>query len=151
MRRRAPVLAVAGLVLAVAAACGDGASRLSQPEFTRRADAICRDFQERINLLQEPRDLDELANIAAETLPILENGLAEIRDLLPPADLEETVDEWLSAGDESVRILREIGIAARDGKRAVVIRLLQETSANDARADSLATRIGFSDCGRDTR
>lgn len=152
MRRLLAHATVPALAAAVVlSGCGGGSSRLSQAEFTRRADAICRDFQERVNLLLEPRDLSELANVVAQTLPILENGLAEIRELEPPADLEDTVDQWLETGDESIGILREIGIAARDGKRVAVIRLLRKTSANDTRSDALASRIGFSDCGRDSR
>ena len=141
-------LALVLLALALAA-CGGGDDRLSRQELVSQADAICMDFERRIDELGEPQSLEALAEFAREAQPIFDEGLDELRELEPPEDLEETYGRWIATGDETADVLQELGEAAGDGDEAEVRRISERADDLDQRSDRLARRIGLKECAND--
>ena len=136
------------LVLAVAA-CGGGDDGLTREELVSQADAICVEFERKIDELEEPESIEALARFAREARPIFEDGLDRLRELEPPEDLQVTYDRWIATGDETAKLFGELGRAAADGDEAEVNRILERTGELDTRSDRLARRIGLQECAND--
>ena len=141
-------LALVPLVL-VLAACGGGDGGLTREELVSQADAICVEFERKIDELEEPQSIEALATFAREARPIFEDGLDELRELEPPEDLQVTYDRWVATGDETAKLFGELGRAAADRDQAEVRRILEQTGELDARSDRLARRIGLRECAND--
>ena len=140
--------AVAVLVLAALAGCGgSGGDRLSRAEFISQADAICTEYEEKLNALGTPQNTEELAEFADKALPIAEDGRDELGELRPPEDLQDTYDAWLEQGDRAIQIVEDLREAAEDGDTAEIQRIAREAEAADTEANRLAEQIGFEQCG----
>lgn len=105
----APVVVVAALGLAAcggedeAATTGEATETtptdLSQEEYLVQADAIC------LLVNQDLEGVDE-QSFQQEGVPIIEQGLADLRALPAPQGDEEQVGQILDAGDEAVASLQ---------------------------------------------
>ena len=148
--RRARVALVAAAVVLAAAACGDGdgEDRLSREEWVRAADAICTDYDGRLEQLPDPNTLDELADVAERAHPIARAGVRRLRALRPPAELANDVDEWLDRNDANVRTIERLGDAARAGDETRVQEIASAGADNEAAADALARELGLRACAR---
>ena len=142
---------VALLAVLVGSACGGGGDgdRLTREEFTSQANAICRDFDKKIDAIDEPQSIADVVDFADEAIPIFEDGLNRLGELEPPEDLQAKVDEWLGVGDEILEALRDLRDAAEDKNQARVQQILREAQTKDDRSDTLATQIGATDCADD--
>ena len=141
MLRRALVLI--GLAALVAAGCGGGGSRLTRAEYAKQANAVCTDSNGKVKAVGSPgTSLGSLATYADKVIPILENGVADLKKLDPPEDEQNVVDQWLATNDEQLDLIREIRDAARDNDQAEVQRLGAEAEANDRKSDQLAETLG---------
>jgi hypothetical protein len=144
MRRALPILPA--LVLAACAGGGDG-DRLSRADFISRADAVCTEYEAKLDALGTPQNEEQLAAFAERALPIAEDGRGELGELRPPEDLEATYDAWLEQGDRAIEIVEELRDAAEDGDAAEIQRIAQEAEETDREANRLAAELGFEQCG----
>ncbi len=142
--RRAPCL----LALVALAACSGGGAdeRLSREEYAKRADAICAEYDRRIERLEDPRSVAELARLAEEALPIAREGVRRLRALEPPAELRADVRRWLERNDRNVAMIEALRDAARAGQTTRVRQIASEATENEEEADRLARRIGLRAC-----
>ena len=150
--------ALAGLACLVLAGFScDGAERqadaepqrLSKAEYVRRADAICAEYDRRLESLPDPENVAGIADVAAEALPIAREGARKLRALRPPEDVEPTVQRWLARNDENIERMEELRDAARAGDTTKVQRIASAAVENERRADALARRIGLQQCARE--
>jgi hypothetical protein len=139
--------------LFVVAGCmsGGGSSsssddRLTKAEYIEQADAICARFDEELDALAEPETLDDLAAMATEAKPIAESGVAELRALNPPEELDEQVGAWLALNDANVAAIDELREAAETGDESAVQQVAADAAANEDKADAAASEIGLTDC-----
>jgi len=146
-------LTVLALALAIAAAgCGGGDSggdRLTATEFADQANAICKDFNGKIDDLGTPATVAELGDYADKAIPIFEDGLDDLHALEPPETIEESVDAWLATGDAALERVRKVRDAAKDGDEAEVGRLTREAAAAERGSDALARQVGATTCAED--
>ncbi len=137
------------LAAALAAGCGGGGGgeRLSRAEFVERADAICREYEDRLDALGRPTNAAELRSFADRALPIARDGREELGDLNPPENLEETYDAWLEQGDEAIEIVERLREAAAEGNKGEIQQIAEDAQRTDAESNRLARELGFEQCG----
>jgi hypothetical protein len=148
---RALLPAIAGIVV-LAAACG-GEDRLSREEYIQQADATCKKYEERLKTLEEELQAtdspQEAAKVIDRALPIIREGVGELRDLKPPEDLEGKTDEWLDLNDENTKTLEELRDAAEAGDEQKIAELARDADENEKRGDAIARDIGLDACAEE--
>jgi hypothetical protein len=153
-RRAGTTLAAAAVALATffAAGCGGdgGNGGLTAEEFRQQADAICAEFESKLNAIEQPSSPDDLKRFVDDAVPIIEEGTQKLNDLDPP---EEFQDEWtrvVEINEENLEVIRNVQTALEDGDVEEAQRLIAEAGGNEEEADRLAREIGLSKCGQDT-
>jgi len=128
-------------VVVLAAGCGG-----AEGGFRERAQAICAEYDERIGEIARPADLQELAGTSSEVADLLEEQIAELRELDPPGGLAGDFEEWLRLNEEAVENAREIGAAAADDDQERINELAGAAERNELDADRLARDLELSAC-----
>ena len=140
------------LLLALAGGC-DGGERLSKAEYTKQADAICAKYDEQLESVERELGRADSPEDAAQAIdrgiPIVKEGVAELRKLEPPEELEGDVDRWLELNEESTRSLEELRDAARNGDTQRVAEIATRGEDTERRSDELARQIGLEECAAD--
>jgi hypothetical protein len=140
-------IALLAATFTIAGCGGGGGDRLSRAEFISQADAVCEEYEAKLDALGTPQNAEQLADFADKALPIAQDGREELGELRPPEELQETYDDWLEQGDRAIEIVEDLREAAEDGDTAEIQRIAQEAEAADAEANRLAAQIGFEQCG----
>jgi hypothetical protein len=148
VRRLRQGVAVATALAGLAAGCGDegGDGRLSREEFVRQADAICAEYDRRLDGLPDPKNVDDLKALAAQAFPIAQEGIRKLRALRPPVALARDVTRWLRLNDANARSIHRLEEAAERGATREVQQIASEAADNEERADALAEEIGLREC-----
>jgi hypothetical protein len=143
--RLTAVLAVA--FVATTAACGGGGDdRLSQEEFKQQANAICDKYDSRIQALETPSSPEEVSGFVDQVIPVLQQGISELRALNPPAEAEDDYDRMLDETEKAVPAARKLADAAKEGDGAAVQEALTEARKADEASDDIATKLGLTGC-----
>lgn len=140
--RRASLLVLAVVVLG---GCG-GEERLTRAEFASKADAICSKYNQQTNALQNPTNLTQLANVADQTLAILDNAIEELRKLEPPKSDQAKVDQWLAEVAKLRIDLVEIRDKARANDMEGVQAVVPRADRHNRQSNELATQLGMKVC-----
>ena len=137
----------AGVALAGCGGGGEDGDRLSRAEFISRADAICTEYEAKLDAVGQPSSLEGLKDFADKALPIAREGRDKLGDLNPPEELEGDYDAWLEQGDEAIELVERLSDAAEDGDTAEIQKIAQDAERADTEANRLAGKIGFQQCG----
>ncbi len=143
------MLLVALTCLLAAGCMGDstsGSARLTEAEWVEAADAICAEFSAELTALPEPESMEELGTLADQAQPIAAAGVARLRDLRPPEETEDQVNEWLELNDANVELIDKLGAAAQGGDETAVQEVAADAADNETKADALAGELGLTDC-----
>lgn len=132
-----------------AAGCGGGDGRLTREELIEEADAICAEFDQEIDDVEEPQSVEDIERYVQEIRPIVEEGTDELDELQPPEELEEEYDDWVAETRAGVDRFDELEEAAAAGDEQRIQEALQDAGEGGEEADRLADEIGFQDCGGD--
>lgn len=148
--RRAPLIALVLAAALAVAGCGGGGGKtaLSKAEFVSQANAICKDFRARIDKLGNPSSVEDLITLAGKAIPITEEGVAGLRALVPPAELQSDVDAWVATGDVNVAKLKELLAAAQKKDLTAISKISDEGQANSDKAKQLASKLGLTECAK---
>ena len=148
MRLRVRYAVVLAAVAVGVAGCGEskGSDRLSKEDYLKRADAVCTAYDHRLEELPEPKTIEGVVTLADEAKPVAERGLAELRKLRPPTDLQEDVDAWLALNQANVDAIDDLRKAAAASDEAAARAVSQRAVENERKADALAKRIGLEEC-----
>ena len=156
MRR---AFAALGLIVVLAGGCGDEprrtvteerrAERLTKEEYVRRADAICAEYDRRLDALPDPENVPDVASLAEEAFPIVQEGIRKLRELRPPQELGPQVEAWLRLNDANARNIHGLQEAAERGDARRVQEIASEAADTERRADELAAKIGLDECARE--
>jgi hypothetical protein len=147
--RRAPTLLLAAALLA---GCGGGGSKdqgLTREQYAAKADAICTKYKAKTNSLSRPSTLSDLAKLADQVLPLLDNARGELRALRPPQDEASAVQSWLDQFDLSIDDVRKIRDKAKAGDSAGVQAAATPALRHNQRANELAAQLGMTVCSKD--
>lgn len=82
------------------AGCGGGGERLSASEYRSKADAICREANQKLKNIGNVSTPAELRAALNEAKPTFEHAIDDLEALKPPEELESKVDTWNGKNDE---------------------------------------------------
>ena len=148
---------VAGLI-AVAGCGGDDdgdsdgdAAPTTDAEFVAQVEEACGAAQARSQELEQ--ELGETSVFSPEAIPVLEDTvvavdefLAALSEIEPPADKVDTYDEYLAAFEESTNILPGVINAVEAGDQAAAEELAVELNEVDPTLEPLTRELGIEDC-----
>jgi hypothetical protein len=137
-----------GLLIFVSGCGGDDG--LTQEEFISEAEAICEEFDRRVEEVDEPQSADDVERYVNEVRPVVEDGLNELTELQPPEELEEQWNELVAMNDQSLEALDDLGQAAVNRDEARLQEIVEEASRRDSESDRVAGEIGLENCGGDS-
>jgi hypothetical protein len=144
--KRAALLLFTVLALSGCGGDDDGGEQLTREEYAAQADAICTRYNERVRSLQNPRNIEELAEAADKTLPILDDAIGDLRELRPPESDEATADEWLDQVELLKADLEKIRDEAEDNDLPGVREAVPSAQQHNDRSNELAMQLGMSVC-----
>jgi hypothetical protein len=138
-------LAVA--VFATTAGCGGGGNdRLSQEEFQKQANAICQKYNDKLAALGSPSSPDEVSGFVDQVIPLLRQGISELRALKPPTEAEDDYDRFLDETQKAVPAAQKLADAAEKNDAAGLQEALSEARKADQASDDIATKLGLDGC-----
>ena len=143
-------VALAAGVLVLLSACGGNGSgdRLSAEEFREQANAICAEFDEKISGLATPSSPEDIPGYVEEVIPLVEDGLAELRALNPPEEFEEDYETMLDETEKAIPAARALSEAAVEEDPAAVEDALAQGQEADEASDRVADELGLDECGQ---
>lgn len=144
--KRAALLLLIATALTGCGGDGDSGERLTREEYASQADAICTKYNDQVRSLQNPSNIEELAEASDKTLPILDDAIGQLRDLRPPESDEATADEWLDQVELLKQDLEEIRDRAQDNDLPGVQAAVPSAQEHNDRSNQLATQLGMSVC-----
>jgi len=146
--RRAPTLLLA---VGLLAGCGGGSKEqgLTRDQYAAKADAICTKYKAKTTSLSRPSTLSDLAKLADQVLPLLDNARGELRALRPPQSEQAAVQAWLDQFDLSIDDVRNIRDKARAGDSAGVQAAATPALQHNQHANELAAQLGMTVCSKD--
>jgi hypothetical protein len=150
--RRAGLAAALVATGLLAPACGGdgGGGDLSAEEFRQQADAICAEFEAKLDAVERPASPDDVERFVNEAVPIIEEGTNELNSLQPPEEFEEEWTRIEEINEENLETIRAVQTAYEEGDLEQAQRLLQDAGRTEEEADRLAREIGLTKCGQDT-
>jgi hypothetical protein len=144
------VLGLALFFAALAAGCGGGGGDgLSQEEFRQQADAICEKYDKKIQALGSPQWPADIPAYVQKGIPLLRQGIAELRALNPPADVEDDYNRMLNETAKAIPAAEKLADAAEKGDTAAVQDAIREGQQADEASDELATKLKLDRCAAD--
>jgi hypothetical protein len=150
---RSGIAIVAGAAALFLAACGGGGGggggqSLSAEEFRQQADAICKQYEDKLNELGSPSSLDDLGDFVDKAVPIIEEGNNKLAELEAPDVLSGDWDRAMELQDENLQVARDLQKAIHDNDTARVQELVSKLDTTDAESTRLARNIGLENCGQ---
>jgi hypothetical protein len=131
------------LVLACfAAGCGGGGNG----DFKAQAKAICKRYNAKITALGTPSSPADIPQYVEKAVPLIQQGVAELRALEPPQELAADYNRMLDETEKAIPAARALGQAAAKSDAAGVQKALKEGNAANQNSDRLATKIGLTEC-----
>jgi hypothetical protein len=146
-------LAFAALALALAAGCGGnggGGDALTAAELREQADAICAEYNQRVQDVPEPEGIDDLPQYIDEVLPVIEEGQEKLRDLEPPQELEADWNQAMTLNERNLGFIRELRDAAEENDEERAQQLFQQLGETETGSDRLARKLGLEECGAES-
>jgi hypothetical protein len=145
-------LLIAALPLAVGG-CGSGKEEVSASELTQKADAICREEQDRFDQVQAhaPANASIAADQTKELIDVSEAASSDLGDLEPPEELRDRYDAYLEARAKATDEMKKGEEAAgdQDARAYAAAQTAVAKAAPERRR--LASALGFRVCGANPR
>jgi hypothetical protein len=132
--------------VAVASGCGGDGGQLSAEEFRRQANAICEKYNERIHAIDSPSSPEDLDTYVEKVVPVMQQGIDELRALHPPAESADDFDRMLDETEKAIPAARQLGEAAANNDAAAVQKALKAGQQADDASDEIATDLGLTGC-----
>jgi hypothetical protein len=140
-------LGLALFLACLAAGCGGGGGgRLSQEEFQQQANAICDKFDKKIQALGSPQSPADIPAYVQKGVPLLRQGIAELRALKPPADVEDDYNRMLDETAKAIPAAEKLADAAEKNDAAAVQDAIKEGQEADSASDELAIKLKLDGC-----
>jgi hypothetical protein len=145
VRARLILTALVLATLVAASGCG-GDDRLSQDEFRQQANAICAKYDTRIKALGSPTSPAEIPDFVRQGVPLLRQGIAELRALKPPSEVQDDYDRMLDETAKAIPAAQSLAEAAEKGDAAAVQDAIAAAQTANEASDRLATDLGLDSC-----
>lgn len=148
MRLRFLIILAAVAAVLVGCGGGGGSDRLSADEFRQQANAVCDKYDAKITALA-PSSGADVASSVEKVIPLIEQGLAELRALNPPEELADDYDRMLDETAKAIPAARKLADAAANQDTAAMQEALQEGRRASDESDRIATELGLTQCVSD--
>jgi len=153
-RLTAALLALVASAALATAGCGGGGGggsgdRLTAAEFRQAADAICAEYDQKIQDLGEPESLADLTDFIGRAIPIIEEGFNKLEELQPPEELEADWNRAIEVNAENLQLTKDLQAAAESGNEERVQEILAQAGQNEEETDRLARELGLQRCGEE--
>lgn len=132
-------------VAALAAGCG-GDGRLSKDEFVKQGNAICHDYNARLDALGVPGDTYDGPAYLDQATGALDQALSRLRSLKPPTAASGDFARFLALSAQSRRVAGDLMTAARGGDLEALQAVAQRGKQLDRREDEISRRLGLTEC-----
>jgi hypothetical protein len=143
-------LGIALVSACLATGCGGGGEdRLSQEEFRQQANAICEKYDKEIQDLGSPQSPAEIPDFVEKGIPLIRQGIAELRALKPPADVEDDYNRMLDETAKAIPAAQKLADAAKKNDAAAVQEAINAGQQADDASDQLATKLELDRCAAD--
>lgn len=170
MKRTTAAIAAIALSAGVIAGCGsssDGGATsaaeqvesattaaLTQAEYVAKANAICTKIDDSLSSLDDQSDSDSLASAKeqlAKATAAAEEGVAEMKALVPPADLQAAHDTLVQTSGDSIALMNKLVASAESAESGNVDTAglaadLEEATALEKKQTAAAKELGLSNC-----
>lgn len=168
LRKTAAGVAAIVLAAGVIAGCGSSSSdtassaeqqaesvattaALTKAEYVAQANAICAKIDDTVNTLGDNVDAESIASAEAtlkKATAAAEEGVAEMKALVPPADLQAAHDTLVQTSTESIALFNKITDALTSGNTdtAGLTADAEQAAALEAKQLAAAKELGLSDC-----
>jgi hypothetical protein len=146
------ISATVALAVAFASGCGGGdgeGDRLSADEFRQQANAICQKYDEKIQAIGSPSSPSEIPEFVSKGVPLIRQGIAELRALQPPAELQDDYDRMLDETEKAIPAAEKLAEAAKNNDPAAVQEAIQEGEQANSASDDLSTTLQLDKCASD--
>lgn len=147
--RRASPLLLAIVLLAGCGGSGSSGQRLTHDEYAKQADAICSKYKQKTDAFSRPATLPDLASLADQLLPLLDDARGELRALRPPQHEEATANAWLDEFDVIADDVKKIRDQAKKNDAAAVQAAAMPALQHNQHANELASELGMTVCSKD--
>jgi len=133
---------------------GDSGDALSKEEYIAQADAICAETSVKSDAAvnefataYQSGDFNSAADIIQETGVTTDAALADLKELVPPEEDQETIDSLFEVSDEQSALVADFVEAVRSGDDAAVQAVGVQADELDTQSNQIADDYGFVDCG----
>lgn len=149
MRLQCPAAVLVVAASLATAGCG-GEEPLSKAEYVKQADAICKDYAARQSKLGAPKSVKDIARLAEQTRPLIEERLKKLRALAAPDDVKGSADEAYDLIDQQLPKIDELKAAAEANDAAKIQSIAASATKLDTQARARTKAIGLKVCGAST-
>jgi len=150
MRALLPVPALAVLVLL--AGCGGGGGgggdRLSQADFVKQGNAICKDYNAKIEALGDPKDASEVRSFVDKAGGLVDEAMGKLDALSPPKKVEDDLAELITSSKKTKDAAQDLAKAVEDKDQKALAKVTETGDRLDKQSDALATKIGLTECAK---
>jgi len=121
----AVLLIAGGIAVALAITLGGGDGRPTRAEYVAEVNAVCREYNAKLNRIPAPIAVgnpEAIAQSIGQALPLVEERAAKARAVDPPEEVE--VERMFALSDEAIgelRIARRDAVAGRLRESAVAL------------------------------
>lgn len=143
MVRAAAAGALLGAVLA--SGCG-GDGRPSSEEYREQVNEICARYGDRLAEVGTPQQIEDVPEAVDQTIPIVEQEIADISRIEPPSELEDRVSEMLISARSALRAGERLLRAAEEGDDEQVRVAFERGNTHNTEADGIARGLGLDEC-----
>lgn len=127
---------------------------LTQAEYVAKANAICTKIDDSLSSLDDQSDSDSLASAKeqlAKASAAAEEGVAEMKALVPPADLQAAHDTLVQTSGDSIALMNKLVASAESAESGNVDTAglaadLEEAMALEKKQTAAAKELGLSNC-----
>ena len=144
MRR---TIGLALVLVCLAAGCGGSGS--GKEKFQKQANAVCKRYDAKIKALGTPSTPADIPKFVDVAVPIIQQGVAELRALKPPQELAGDYNRMLDETEKAIPAAQRLADAASKNDPAGVQKALKEGNTANQNSNRLATKIGLSECAAD--
>jgi hypothetical protein len=128
-----------------------GSTPLSQSDFVSQANAACKEGNDKIEALKTlpPNpDLNDLATVTEQQIPIANEVYGKLSAITPPSDLQSKYDAYLANGKSQIGVAQQVVSAAKSGDTSQLQTLAQKLSANTDQGNAEAKALGLDECAK---
>jgi hypothetical protein len=128
-----------------------GSTPLSQSDFVSQANAACKEGNDKIEALTalpSNPDLNDLATVTEQQIPIANEVYGKLSAITPPSDLQSKYAAYLANGKSQIGVAQQVVSAAKSGDTSQLQTLAQKLSANTDQGNAEAKTLGLDECAR---